>query len=125
LSSHHRAVLGASRSKRVAAQTLTRLRAARFGLTNGVYFECRAKRSFIMSKLSKASKVSKVSKVPMPQASNVLLVEVPPQFIALCESSGVCPQASLRGLAAMVCGLRYDEQNRLWPLEDTDVRLNG
>ena len=39
--------------------------------------------------------------------SNVLLVEVPPRFIALCEASGTRPQATLRGMAAMVCGLRY------------------
>ena len=40
------------------------------------------------------------------QAVNVLLVEVPPQFIALCEASGASPQAALRGMAAMLCGLR-------------------
>jgi hypothetical protein len=49
---------------------------------------------------------------------HVLLVEVPPQFIALCEASGVSPQVALRGMAAMLCGLRYDEDNRLVPLED-------
>ncbi|MFD0727454.1 hypothetical protein [Lysobacter brunescens] len=47
------------------------------------------------------------------QPSNVLLVEVPHQFIALCEASGASPQAALRGMAAMVCGLRYDEDDRL------------
>jgi hypothetical protein len=51
------------------------------------------------------------------QPSNVLLVEVPHQFIALCEASGASPQAALRGMAAMVCGLRYDEDNRLLPLD--------
>ena len=51
------------------------------------------------------------------QPSNVLLVEVPPQFIFLCETSSASPQAALRGMAAMVCGLRYDENNRLLPLE--------
>jgi hypothetical protein len=51
------------------------------------------------------------------QPSNVLLIEVPPQFIALCEASGVSPQAALRGMAAMVCGLRYDEDDRLVPLD--------
>jgi hypothetical protein len=50
-------------------------------------------------------------------ASNVLVVEVPPQFIALCEASGASPQAALRGMAAMVCGLQYDDSNRLVPLE--------
>ena len=47
-----------------------------------------------------------------------LLVEVPPQFIALCEASGASPQAALRGMAAMLCGLRYDESDRLVPLEE-------
>jgi hypothetical protein len=47
----------------------------------------------------------------------VLLVEVPPQFIALCESTGVSPQAALRGMAAMIFGLRYDADDRLVPLE--------
>ena len=42
--------------------------------------------------------------------------EVPPQFIALCEASGTRPQAALRGMAAMLCGLRYDDDNRLVPL---------
>jgi hypothetical protein len=55
-------------------------------------------------------------------ASNVLLVEVPPQFIALCHASGVSPQATLRGIAAMLCGLRYDEDNRLLPLDSTASR---
>jgi hypothetical protein len=40
---------------------------------------------------------------PQFQPSNALLVEVPPQFIALCEASGASPQAALRGMAAMVC----------------------
>jgi hypothetical protein len=51
---------------------------------------------------------------------NVPLVEAPSPFIALCDSSGVSPQCTLRGMAAMVCGLRYDENNRLLPLEDAD-----
>jgi hypothetical protein len=53
----------------------------------------------------------------MLKQPNVLLVEVPPQFIALCETTGVSPQAALRGMAAMVCGLRYDADDRLVPLE--------
>ena len=53
----------------------------------------------------------------MLKQPNVLLVEVPPQFIALCETTGVSPQAALRGMAAMVCGLKYDDHNRLVPLE--------
>jgi hypothetical protein len=84
-------------------QTLTRLRAMRFGLANGAHVGRWAKRSSAMSKAQ--------------PVSNVLLVEVPPQFIALCHTSGVSPQATLRGLAAMLCGLRYDEDNRLLPLD--------
>ena len=49
--------------------------------------------------------------------SNAMLVEIPPQFIALCEASGASPQAALRGMAAMVCGLQYDEDNWLVPLD--------
>jgi hypothetical protein len=63
--------------------------------------------------MSKANAKSKL------QAPCVLLVEVPPQFIALCEDSGASPQAALRGMAAMVCGLRYDEDNRIHPLPNT------
>lgn len=63
--------------------------------------------------MSKANAKSKL------QAPCVLLVEVPPQFIALCEDSGASPQAALRGMAAMVCGLRYDENDRLHPLPQT------
>ena len=33
------------------------------------------------------------------------------------KASGTRPQAALRGMAAMVCGLRYDDDNRLVPLE--------
>ena len=51
------------------------------------------------------------------QPSNVLLVEVPHQIIDLCEANSASPQAALRGLAAMVCGLQYDEDNRLVPLD--------
>jgi len=53
----------------------------------------------------------------MLKQPNVLLVEVPPQFIALCETTGVSPQVALRGMAAMVCGLQYDDHNCLVPLE--------
>jgi len=35
----------------------------------------------------------------------------------LHNASGVSPQATLRGMAAMLCGLRYDEDNRLLPLD--------
>ena len=72
---------------------------------NGGHSGCWAKRSAVMSK-------------PKPfQPSNVQLVEFPPQFIALCEASGASPQAALRGMAAMLCGLRYDDDNRLVPME--------
>jgi hypothetical protein len=50
---------------------------------------------------------------PQFQPSNVLLVEVPPQFIALCEASGASPQAALRGMAVKVCGLQYDARKHL------------
>jgi hypothetical protein len=100
---------------------LTRLRAARFVIANSVHSERWAKRSSVMSKVSKAS----ASKASDLNTSNVLLIEVPPQFIALCRTTGVTAQAALRGLAAMVCGLRYDEHNRLVPLEDDDVRSNA
>ena len=76
----------------------------RFGLANGVQPGRRAKRGSAMSK-------------PQFQPSNVLIVEVPPQFIALCEASGASPQAALRGMAAMLCGLRYDADDRLVPLD--------
>jgi len=74
LSSQCRTVLGASRSRRVAAQTLTRLCAMRLWFANGAHVGRRAKRSSVMSQAQ--------------PASNVLLVEVPPQFIALCHARG-------------------------------------
>ena len=57
--------------------------------------------------------MSKPKSPPASRAavSNVLLVEVPPRFIALREASDTRPQA------ALVCGLRYDGDNRLLPLE--------
>ena len=63
--------------------------------------------------------MSKPKSPPASRAavSNVLLVEVPPQFIALCEASGASPQAALRGMAAMLCGLQYDADSRLVPLD--------
>jgi len=86
---------------------LTRLRAMRFGLANGGHSDCRANQGSDMSK-------------PQFQPSNVLIVEVPPQFIALCEASGASPQATLRGMAAMLCGLRYDADSRLVPLDGVE-----
>lgn len=80
----------------------------RFGLANGAHSGRRAKRSSVMSKPK-----------PQFQPFNVLLVEVPPQFIALCEASGASPQAVLRGMAAMVCGVCDDARGRLLPLDGT------
>lgn len=51
-----------------------------------------------------------MSKPKAQPASSILLVEVPPQFIALCEASGASPQA------ALLCGLQYDAGSRLVPL---------
>ena len=90
---------------------MTGLRAMRCGLANGAHTGRRAKRSAVMS-TPKAQ--FPPSNVP---ASHVLVVEVPPQFIALCEASGASPQAALRGMAAMVCGLQYDEDNQLVPMD--------
>jgi hypothetical protein len=56
---------------------------------------------------------------PQFQSSNVLLIEILPRFIALCEASGASPQAALRGMAAMVCAPQYDEDNRLVPLKES------
>lgn len=61
---------------------------------------------------------------PQFQSSNVLLVEVPPQFIALCEASGASPQAALRGMAAMLCGLQYNAGNCLVPLDGPPRQLD-
>ena len=62
---------------------------------------------------------------PKPfQSSNVLLVEVPLQFIALCEASGASPQAALRGMAAMFCGLQYHEDNRLMLIMEKSGNLS-
>jgi hypothetical protein len=38
---------------------------------------------------------------PKLQLSSALLVEVSPQFIALCEASGASPQAAPTGMAAI------------------------
>jgi hypothetical protein len=92
-------------------QTLTRLLAMRVGPANGGHSGCPAKRRSVMSRPKPQFQPSSVP------ASNVLVVEVPPQFIALCEASGASPQAALRGMAAMVCGLQYDAHNRLVPLD--------
>ena len=85
---------------------MTRLRTMRFRIANGVHSGRWAKRSAVISKPKSQF-----------QPSYVLQFEAPPQFIALCEASGASPQAALRGMAAMLCGLRYDEDDRLVPLE--------
>jgi hypothetical protein len=54
---------------------------------------------------------------PQFQPPNVLLAEVPPQFIVLCEANWASPQAALRGMAAMLCGLQYVADNCLVPLD--------
>ena len=54
-----------------------------------------------------------MSKTKQFQPSNVLLVEVPPQFIALCIVSGASPQADLRGMPAMGCGVCRDSHDPL------------
>ena len=64
--------------------------------------------------MSKPKPQFQPSNVPV---SNVLVVEVPPQFIALCEASGASPQAALRGMAALLCGLKYHVHHRLVLLE--------
>jgi hypothetical protein len=84
-----------------AAYILTRLRAMRMGLANGPQGGRRAHQGCRHAKLR-----------------NILRVEVPSQLIALRESTDVNPQAALRGMAAMLCGLRYDADGRLLPLDD-------
>jgi hypothetical protein len=41
--------------------------------------------------------------------SEVLLIEVPQPFIALCAGSDVSPQAVLRGMIAVLCTLHVEE----------------
>ena len=41
--------------------------------------------------------------------SEVLLIEVPQSFIALCAGSDVSPQAVLRGMIAVLCTLHVEE----------------
>ncbi|MFD0726306.1 hypothetical protein [Lysobacter brunescens] len=48
----------------------------------------------------------------MQPATNVLLVEVRSQFIALCNACSVSPQATLRGMA-----VRYEEDSCFLPLD--------
>jgi hypothetical protein len=41
--------------------------------------------------------------------SEVLLIEVPPEFIALCVNNEVTPQAVVRGMIAVLCTLHVEE----------------
>ena len=50
-----------------------------------------------------------------------LLLEVPPQFIALCAGSDVSPQAVLRGMIAVLCGLHLEESTQAAALYATAV----
>lgn len=50
-----------------------------------------------------------------------LLLEVPPQFIALCEIGDVSPQAVLRGMIAVLCGLHLEESTEAAALYATAV----
>ncbi len=75
----------------------------------GIFSLCAARKAIVM--------LGESGNAAMLKPPNVLLVEVPPPFIALCETTGVSPQAALRGMAAMICGLRYDADDRLVPLE--------
>ena len=48
-----------------------------------------------------------------------LLLEVPPQFIALCQTSDVSPQAVLRGMIAVLCELHLEESTEAAALSAT------
>jgi len=41
--------------------------------------------------------------------SQVLLIEVPPQFVALCIHNEVTPQSVLRGMIGVLCALHVEE----------------
>jgi hypothetical protein len=52
---------------------------------------------------------------------STLLLEVPPQFVALCETSDVSPQAVLRGMVAVLCHLHLEEGGQAVALYATAV----
>ena len=52
---------------------------------------------------------------------STLLLEVPTQFVALCESSEVSPQAVLRGMIAVLCNLHFEESGQAVALYATAV----
>lgn len=51
-----------------------------------------------------------------------LLLEVPQSFIALCANSEVSPQAVLRGMIAVLCGLHLEESTEAAALYATAVQ---
>ena len=53
--------------------------------------------------------------------SEVLLIEVPQSFIALCAGSDVSPQAVLRGMIAVLCTLHVEESKEAVGLYATAV----
>jgi hypothetical protein len=52
---------------------------------------------------------------------STLLLEVPPQFVVLCETSDVSPQAVLRGMIAVLCNLHIEESGEAVALYATAV----
>ena len=53
--------------------------------------------------------------------SEVLLIEVPPQFVALCVNNEVTPQAVLRGMIAVLCALHIEASQQAVGLYATAV----
>ncbi len=53
--------------------------------------------------------------------SEVLLIEVPQPFIALCAGSDVSPQAVLRGMIGVLCALHIEESQQAVGLYATAV----
>jgi hypothetical protein len=84
----------------VAAQTLTRLCSVLVGLANSGRRLLGSRRSVM---------------------SEVLLIEVPPQFIALCINNEVTPQSVLRGMIGVLCALHIEESQQAVGLYATAV----
>jgi hypothetical protein len=53
--------------------------------------------------------------------SEVLLIEVPPQFVALCINNEVTPQAVVRGMIGVLCALHIEESQQAVGLYATAV----
>lgn len=53
--------------------------------------------------------------------SEVLLIEVPSQFVALCVNNEVTPQAVLRGMIGVLCALHVEESKEAVGLYATAV----